>query len=131
VLAAPYDKTLPPLLDGSATDATANNAAPAQATKLFNPAFLAALKANPNHPLRAALRDNDLIHWTPRAAMTLYHCSGDMDVLPANSQVALDSFHARGAKQVQLTDPSPGSDHVDCILAASFFAKLWFDTMVR
>jgi hypothetical protein len=61
--------------------------------------------------------------------MQMYHCSGDQDVLPANSQVAYSSFRAQGASQVQLIDPQPGADHGGCIIPSLTAAKAWFDSL--
>jgi hypothetical protein len=75
------------------------------------------------------LRDNDLYRWKPIAPVRLYHCSGDLDVLPANSQVAYSNFVARGATDVQVIDPMPGANHNDCAIPALAAAKAWFDTL--
>lgn len=131
ILAAPYDKTLPPLLDGSVNGATINAAMPAEVIKILKPSFLAGLRANPNHPFRAAARDNDLLAWTPRAAMQIFHCAGDMDSPVANATAAVAAFRSRGALQVTHTDPSPSSNHFDCGLVSYFFAKLWFDGLKK
>jgi hypothetical protein len=88
---------------------------------------VSSLTNDPGCPLYQALRDNDLYRWKPVAPMQLFHCSGDQDVLPANSQVAYNSFHAQGATQVLLTDPQPGANHSTCAVPALEAAKLWFD----
>ncbi|MHB9007362.1 MAG: alpha/beta hydrolase family protein [Limisphaerales bacterium] len=128
ILSAPYDTTLPPLLDGKTGSSAINAAMPAQPWKTLKPEVLAAFKTNPRHPLRLALAENDLIHWTPRAPTRLYHCSGDLDVPPLNSRVARDQFVSRGAN-VELIDPQPGADHGDCALPALLAAKQWFDSL--
>ena len=56
------------------------------------------------------------------------HCSGDLDVLPANSVVATNNFWALGATQVVLIDPFPGTNHSGCAIPALEAAKAWFDT---
>ena len=62
--------------------------------------------------------------------MRLYHCRADSDVIILNSQVARDSFQARGATQVQLIDPDPSADHGECSIPALLFAKKWFDSFL-
>jgi hypothetical protein len=128
LLAPPYDTTLPPLLNGQYTGSQINAAMPADVRQVLKPEVLAGLLTNPCHPLRIALRDNDLYCWTPRAPMRLYHCSGDQDVPFANSQVAWESFRSRGA-QVELLNPLPGGDHGDCVMPALLGAKAWFDSL--
>ena len=129
VLASPYDTTLPPLLNGEHTGAEINAAMPALLTQVLRPAYLAALRSQPDHPLRQALRENDLIHWTPKSPTRMYHCRGDGDVVFANSEVALASFQARGAANVQLIDPQPTADHGGCVVPGLLQAKAWFDSL--
>jgi dienelactone hydrolase len=131
LLRAPYHLTLPPLLDGQHSGGEINAAMPqppAPPTDILKPEYLAAFRADPEHPLRRALRDNDLLAWTPRAPIRLYHCSGDRDVPPQNSAVAHARFLSRGANAT-LLDPLPGGDHGNCVLPAMLAAKAWFDSL--
>ncbi len=130
LLAPPYDAILPPLFNGNTDSTNINSAMPAcNISSILVPAVHSALTNDPGSPLYQALRDNDLYRWKPVAPMRLYHCSGDQDVLPANSQVAYSNFVAQGATQVQLIDPMPGADHSGCVLPALTAAKAWFDTL--
>ena len=129
LLAPPYNATLPPLLDGEHSGSEISAAMPADVTKALKADYLAAFRSQRDHPLRLALRDNDLYRWTPRSPMRMYHCRGDGDVLFANSQVAYDSFQARGATQVRLVDPIPSAGHGDCSIPSLLLAKEWFDTL--
>jgi hypothetical protein len=129
VLASPYDATLPPLLTGNNTGEEINAAMPPRPVDILKPQYLAAFIASTNHPLRLALRDNDLYRWKPRSPLRMYHCLGDRDVLFANSQVAFASFQEQGARQVQLIDPMPSAGHGDCVFPSLLAAKAWFDTL--
>jgi hypothetical protein len=130
LLAAPYDTTLPPLLDGNTSSGTINSAMTNKITLVLRPELLAAFQANPRHPLRLALQDNDLYRWTPKAPMRLYHCRADEDVIFANSEVALASFHARGATHVELHDPDPTvTSHSAGAIPALLAARDWFETL--
>ncbi len=129
LLKAPYSATLPPLLDGLHDGDVINANMPKVPTDILDPSQLADFKVNPNNPLRQAIVDNTLVNWTPKSPLRLYRCSGDQDVLPSNSQVAYDSFQARGATQVQLLDPDPGADHDTCAIPALLSIKAWFDTL--
>jgi hypothetical protein len=102
---------------------------PAIPNRILRPEYLAAVRGDPDHPLRRALRDNDLTGFVPKAALRLYHCSGDEDVLPANSVVARDRFTAAGVTGVLLVDPSAGAGHGDCVEPALLAAKAWFDSL--
>ncbi len=129
LLAPPYDTTLPPRLTGQHSGSEINALMPADPTRILRPEILAAFRADPDHPLRQALRDNDVFSWTPRAPLRLYHCSGDQDVVPANTQVAYAAFLAAGATQVQWLDPVPGADHGGCVEPALLDARAWFDSL--
>lgn len=128
LLVPPYDQSLPPLLDGSVDGSAVNAILPAIPHRILKPEFLAAVRANPDHPLRRALRDNDLTAWQPRSPVRLYHCSGDQDVLPANAAVARDRMAALGAS-VPLIDPKAGANHTDCAQPALLLVKSWFDSL--
>lgn len=130
LLKAPYDQTLPALFDGRHSGGEINAAMPAHPYEILRPEVLEAFRSNPQHPLRAALRDNDLhTGWVPRTPTRLYHCQADLDVLPANSKVALNAFKAAGAPSVELVDPFFLADHGRCAPFALYGAKLWFDSL--
>jgi hypothetical protein len=129
LLVPPYDTTLPPLLDGTHIGRDINTNLPPDPVQILKPAYLAEFRANPRHPLRLALADNDLYRWRPRAPMRLYHCAADQDVIIANSQVALASFQALGDTQVQLIDPLPTADHAGCSEPSLALTKEWFDML--
>lgn len=129
LLKPPYDTQVPPLLDGNHTGSEINAVLPADVSLALNPAVLARLRNDPRSPLRVALRENDLYRWTPVAPLRLYHCRGDGDVTFLNSQVAVESFHQRGASQVELIDPAPAADHGDCVQPSLLSAKAWFDQL--
>ncbi len=129
LLASPYNTNLPPLLRGNSSGGQINAVMPSDPVQILKPEALAAFRANPNHPLRVALRDNDFYNWTPRSPLRLYHCAADQDVIIANSQVAYASFLSRGASQVQLNDPMPSADHGSCAQPSLTLAKAWFDSL--
>ncbi len=129
LLVPPYATTLPPLLRGTNSGSQINAAMPADPAQILKPAYLTAFKANPRHPLRLALQENNLYAWTPRAPMRMYHCQADGDVPFANSQVAFASFQSRGATQVRLIDPLPTADHGGCVLPSLTLVKAWFDSL--
>ena len=130
LLEPPYDQSLPPLLDGSTDGGAVNALMPSIPNRIVKPGFLAALRADPGHPLRRALRDNDLTSWAPRAPVRLYHCSGDQDVVPGNAVVARERMAALGVA-VPLVDPKAGASHGDCAQPALLLVKAWFDSLRR
>lgn len=132
LLQAPYDTTIPPLLNGEHSGGVINAALPPHPLDALKPELVEALRNEPNHPLRLALQDNDLhTGWVPQTPTRLYHCAGDRDVLPANTDVALASFTAAGATQVTKVDPFFLANHSTCAPLALLQAKVWFDGLRR
>ena len=124
----PYNVQIPPLLDGFHTSEDLNNTMPRIPTESMDPTLLAQVRADPEHPFRKALRENDLLDWSPVAPIQLYHCTGDQDVLYANSEVALARLRANGGKSVELVNRGP-MDHGGCVISALLGAKEWFDSL--
>lgn len=129
LLHEPWNTTVPPLFNGLTSSSVINAALPPSPLVALDSTLADALQSGVDHPLRTALQDNDLHDWTPKAPLRLYHCSGDQDVIPANSQVAYDAFRARGATQVDLIDPHPGANHSGCIQPTLLDTKAWFDSL--
>lgn len=131
LLAPPYDTLLPPLFHGHVSGSTINSLMPSNPLLILKPEILEAFRREPDHPLRLALRENDVHRWRPVRPMRLYHCSGDADVVFANAQAALTSFHQQGATHVQLIEPLPGGTHATCVYPALLQALQWFDSFRR
>lgn len=129
LLAPPYDAILPPMMGGQVSGGEINAKITNGPAAILKPEILAGFKTNPRDPLRLAVEHNDLIRWRPKAPLRLYHCSGDQDVIIENSRVALASFHALGATQVELIEPLPGGDHGSCAQPSMLHAKAWFDSL--
>lgn len=83
-----------------------NDVSPAQARDLlFVPAFLAQVRQDAGHPLRAAARRNDLMDWAPATPTLLCGGRGDPTVSPALHQDPLKaSFDRRGLTGVRSVD---------------------------
>ena len=128
-LLPPYDETLPPLLEARASGGSINLEMPADITKLLQPEALAAMQTDPEHPLRRALRDNDVHQWLPRAPVRMFHCQADADVPYLNSVVARDTMLALGATAVEWVDPQPAANHGECVLPAFLATMDWFESL--
>ncbi len=129
VLAEPYRRTLPPLLDGARGIGQVAAAMPADVAAIFRPDFQADFRTNVSNPLRQALLRNNVHSWTPRAPVRLVHCRGDDIVTYANAEVAYQSFTNRGACCVSIVDPgSPALlNHDDCYTPSLREALAWFE----
>lgn len=131
VFAEPYRTDAIPLFDGTHSADEIDAALPPVPRDMFQPEYLEAFENNPDHPLRFALRENDLLDWLPQAPMRMFHCAHDTTVPLQNSQRALESFLNLGATSVELEDPDPTADHNDCIIPSVAAAKAWFDATFR
>ncbi|MCS1410084.1 MAG: hypothetical protein M2R45_03272 [Verrucomicrobia subdivision 3 bacterium] len=78
---------------------------------ILTPDFLTALE---NHLLRIALQENNVSDWRPKAALRMYHCSGDETVLIEIFQKALNAFFHANANTSELIDPIPILNHKKC-----------------
>jgi hypothetical protein len=127
-LKSPYDSLLPPLYDGYHGPGSINAVMPDVPNQVVRDDVFQGFMANPNHPFRNALRDNDLYNFTPRAPMKLCHCSGDQLVAPANTDVALNSFAGLGRLDITKLDPG-NIGHSDCAVPCLIDCLTWFSQL--
>lgn len=126
ILRAPYDTTLPPLMNGVA-NSNAINAKMNDTVKLiFRQDMLDSFNANPNHFFKVFLRDNDVYQWVPQSPMRMYYCTLDENVPYENTVVAYNYFKANGATQVDTVN-SGALYHTPCAEPSLIRAKTWFD----
>ena len=75
---------------------------------LMQPAFLAALQADPEHPVRQDARLNDLLGWNPKAPTLMCSGAGDPTVpMAVHLAVAMADFASRGLTNVVAVDVDP------------------------
>jgi predicted esterase len=129
LFAADYAEWIPGLFDGTLDADTVNAMLPSVARDLIDPELATALEGEDYHPVRAALRENDLYRWVPASPTRLYHCEGDEEVPYANATRAYEYFEAQGAP-VELVS-LPFGDHDDCAIPAILSAKGWFDSLAQ
>ncbi len=130
VLAEPYRRTLPPLLDGVRGFGAIALAMPADVAAILRPDFQADFRTNVFNPLRQALLENNTHAWMPKAPVRLVHCQGDEIVTFANAEVASRSFTSRGACCVSVMDPGAPErlGHEDCYAPSLREVLSWFRT---
>ncbi len=73
------------------------------------------INADDNHPVNAALRDNDVYDWKPTIPTRLLYCTADEQVAYTNSIIALNKMKANGAPNVTAIDVKPTGTHTDCV----------------
>jgi len=86
--------------------------------ELFPANYVADLRADPNHPLRAALRDNDTYDFVNPTPTRLYYCSGDDQVNYLNAPFAADTMTAMGAPNTIAEEMGPTLNHGQCVRPA-------------
>lgn len=126
---APYDAQLPGLFDMYHTSGQIIAALPPVAHDLLQPEFLAALLSDPDHPVNAAARENDVYNWKPLSPMRLYHGKADTTVPYANSEVANARMSELGGT-VTLVNLGDTLDHSTAVIPALRACRLWFDSLL-
>ena len=125
-----YIEVVESLFDGTHSLREINRRLPAVPRELLTPSFTEALQSNEQHPLRLALKENDVHNWKPVAPMRLFHCVDDDQVSFRNAEKALEAFREQGADHVELAQLTFGG-HDKCAPPSLFLGKLWFDGFVH
>jgi len=133
VLKPPYDSIVDANMNQVTTMGQLNDLCNPVPRLMLLDSVMDAYENDPNHPLKIALRDNDLhLGWVPQSNLRMYYCEGDDQVSYENSIVALDAFRAAGAPAVsaQRIDTDGNLlDHNDCAPNCLLAGKLWFDSL--
>ncbi|MFK8057072.1 MAG: alpha/beta hydrolase family protein [Saprospiraceae bacterium] len=95
--------------------------------ELFPATYVADLRANPNHPLIAALRDNDTYNFVNPTPTRLFYCSGDDQVNYLNSPFAADTMTAMGATNTIAVEVGPTLTHTECVIPAVSGSVTFFE----
>jgi len=130
LLAEPYRRVLPPLLDGAHNETEISAVLPTDPIAILRSDYQADFRSNPNNPLRQALSDNNNYAWTPRAPVRLIHSRGDAIAVFANAEIAYNSFTNQGACCVSLVDPGAPAKlgHEDSYVPSLRAILTWFTT---
>lgn len=96
------------------------------ARRMLQDNVVAAVEANPNHPINLALRDNDVYRWKPLRPTRIFYCTADDQVPFRNSIVARDTIQALGAPNFQVSDVGPNLDHGGCVTPALTQTLIFF-----
>ncbi len=124
----PHDGQVEALFDGKHEVQEIVAALPPTPAELLQPSFVASFLEDKDHPLRVLLRMNDVLDWTPRAPITLYHGKADVDVPFANAERAFAALKARGAA-VELVNVGDELDHATASMPSYFAARTWFQQL--
>lgn len=123
-----YAAIIPDLFDGNTSMGIINNAFPSVPAQMLQPAFIEAYNSDPNHPMRVALADNDVMDWAPQVPTRLFYCNADDQVNYMNSVLALENFTELGSTSVTAVDLGE-YDHGGCAPLALLFGLDFFESL--
>jgi fermentation-respiration switch protein FrsA (DUF1100 family) len=127
VFRAPFSSTVSGLFDMQHFFDDVLAGLPPTTGELLKPAFVAAVRANPQHPLRVRLRQNAVDRWAPVAPLRIYHSTDDEEVPYGGALESVDRLRARGADVDVRT--LTGFDHVNSWVQAMPRAARWFRSL--
>ncbi len=90
------------LFDGYHSSTEINDLMPSIPAEIMIPEEITAFQNNFSHPLKEALRENDIIEWIPQSPIYIFHGIADELVPYENSQMAYDYFVSNNVANVYL-----------------------------
>ena len=90
------------MFDGFHASSEINASMPNIPITIMKPDSIDSFESNQNHPLRLALKENDLWNWMPIAPIHIFHGIGDELVPVENSEMAYEQFINNGSQNIQL-----------------------------
>jgi len=126
IFAPPYDTLLLDLFDGTQTFGEINAVLPAIPNEMIREDVFEAFVNDQDHPLRVALRDNDVFDWSPTAPIHMFYCTEDEQVDFENALLALEVLTENGG-DIQVTNGG-ALTHGGCVAPALIGGKAFFDS---
>ena len=90
------------LFDGYHSTEEINNSMPTIPIEIMISEEIESFENDYNHPLKVALRDNDILDWLPQAPIYIFHGISDELVPYENSLLAYDQFISNNVENVYL-----------------------------
>jgi hypothetical protein len=132
VFVSPYDTLIPRLYNGAYATGYVNDQFPSIPKQMVRSDVFNAFISDSNHPLRVALRDNDVYDWSPKAPIHMCYCEADEQVTFANAIVAYNWLrNRRGITNVEKKMLGKDLDHGGCVFPALSYTKSWFDSLKK
>jgi pimeloyl-ACP methyl ester carboxylesterase len=128
LLKPPYDQLASTLVTTGMPFGQVASSVAAVPRDMLQPAVLDAVLDDPDSPISAALRANDLYEWAPRTPMRLYYGSLDTDVPPQNALTAAERMRALGAADVEAMNLGAYT-HGGAVMPAFVAAGEWFNAL--
>jgi hypothetical protein len=129
LLKYPYDSIIPPMFDGYYSMGEINGVSNPVPRLMVKDSVMTAYEADPNHPLKMALRDNDLYNWIPKTPVKMFYCSSDDQVNYQNTIIAYNHFVAAGSTTVSIFETANDLTHGGCALPTMIFGKFYLDSL--
>lgn len=129
VLKPPYDSIIPPMFNGQFSIGEINNVSSTVPRDMVLDSIMNAYESDDNHPLKIALRDNNLWDWKPLTPVKMFYCSSDDQVSYQNAIVAYDHFIQNGSTVVSLFETANNLNHSDCALPTMLYGKMYLDSI--
>jgi len=132
VLKAPYDSTIPILLNGNYNMSQLNNALPDSLHEYLQDSVYQLIMSHysKSHPIWDHLTDNDNYNWKPNAPVKMLYCQGDEQVSYLNSVNALQAMQALGANNVEAINLNTSGTHGSCSGPALMAMFSWFNSLM-
>jgi len=127
IFASPYAAKINGLFNGSKTIGEINPELTTDLKLLFTPSFFTNFLENKNSALWTAVKQNEVLTWTPKSPILLLHSKADGTVPYANSEKAAEYFKSKGFNKVTLM-PLDGLDHIQAAVPATLAMFAWFQT---
>jgi hypothetical protein len=97
---------------------------------MFNDDIRQLILAGTDHPITAALKDNDVFDWLPQAPIRMLYCGMDEQVTFQNALTAEAAMQARGATDVQAVLIDEDGTHGSCVFPAATFMIDYFRSLI-
>jgi len=129
VFVAPYDETLgkyfTPEMSFTFDDIALEMPASGIAKEILQPTYLEAFEADENHPLRIAMKKNDVYDFKVNVPIKICHCEADEVITVQHAQIATEALQKYGT-DVTLVDPAPQANHRTCVTYSMREILKWF-----
>lgn len=125
IVVSSYCKPIPVVFDGNHTEDEATTALPAKPREMLTAGFADTYEKGQPHWFLAALRENGLIDWTPKAPVRAYYGEEDVDVSPQEA-LALAAAGTKAGANIQAISTG-ACDHTGSVYRAVPLVRAWFD----
>jgi len=127
---AQYVDAINTSFNGQNSQSTINSKLSINPNELFKAQFLTSLKNSDDHVVNKKIALNNIYDWKPTSPTRFYHGPNDETVPYSNSQKALTTMKANGARDVSLGD-CPLNTHVKCAVPYVFDTLGFFNDYVE